>query len=443
MKPFRIFFRNRMAYFLPFSFIVLPILLWFGIVSVANLNADDGANSVYTISVHSDGVWDIQGNNCKPHTTEHGNGFLMNCPAWTVTPTEISTWTPTNTPTLLPTFTMTPTDTPTPSVTPPASPTNTSSPTMTVTVTPSSTTTPTPKSTLVPSTNLLCAWLRGTTWNATWSDYPWDTRPADQFELEMGRKMNCAHWGQAWNRGGILQPFYPTDFNHANSRSYMPMLDWSTTLAGGGLVQPNFKLSYITGGAYDTYLTKWATDAKTWGKPFLLRLDWEMNGDWFVWSEKVNGNQAGDFVKMWRHIKDIFTKVGASNVKFVWCPNTVYSTAIPLDGLYPGDAYVDYVCADTYNYGGTNWRTFQQVYGTTYSELQRVAPTKPILLGEIGSTESGGNKAQWITQMFTDLPLLYPKTVGVLWFNWNDGHDWATNTSPESRDSFGRGARGW
>ena len=65
-------------------------------------------------------------------------------------------------------------------------------------------------------------------------------------------------------------------------------------------------------GKYDSYIPQnVAEDARDWGHPFFLRFDWEMNGNWFPWSEGVNGNQSGEFVAAWRHVHDIFTSVGA------------------------------------------------------------------------------------------------------------------------------------
>ena len=60
-------------------------------------------------------------------------------------------------------------------------------------------------------------------------------------------------------------------------------------------------------GAWTKTFTKFATDAKTWGHPFFMRMDHEMNGKWYPWSEQVNGNQPGGYVRMWRHVHDIFT----------------------------------------------------------------------------------------------------------------------------------------
>ena len=68
------------------------------------------------------------------------------------------------------------------------------------------------------------------------------------------------------------------------------------------------------------------------GHPFFLRWGHEMNSDRFPWSEDANGNRRGEFVQAWRHIHDIFTSVGASNVSWVWCPN-VESARFDLAGV--------------------------------------------------------------------------------------------------------------
>jgi beta-mannanase len=335
--------------------------------------------------------------------------------------------------------------------TPSPSPTNTATftPTETQTPTPTETETSTATPTATREANLLCAYLKGTTYNTSWADYPWDTRTADQFEADSGRKMNCAHWGQAWMRSGVYQPFYKNDYQRAHDRGYIPMVDVSTYDSRAGSNQPNFRLANIAAGAHDSYLKKWASDAAAYGKPILYRLDWEMNGTWYTWSERNNGNAAGDYVKMWRHVHDVFRIAGASNVRFVWCPNAIYTGSIPLDGLYPGDAYVDYTCADIYNWGKSpvkpnTWKTFETAFGPTYAELQRIAPSKLIIIGETASSEFGGDKAQWIRDMFAVLPSKFPQVRGVMWFQWNaEGMDWPTNTSASALEAFKAAVSGW
>jgi beta-mannanase len=120
----------------------------------------------------------------------------------------------------------------------------------------------------------------------------------------------------------------------------------------GTETQPAYQLADIIAGTYDSYITGWATAAAAWGKPCYLRFAHEMNGNWYPWAEAVNGNTAGQYATAWQHVRDIFTAAGATNVKWIWAPNVLYSGSTALAGLYPGDSYVDVVGVDGYNYQG-------------------------------------------------------------------------------------------
>src|SRR6266568_3348471 len=138
------------------------------------------------------------------------------------------------------------------------------------------------------------------------------------------------------------------------------------------------------------------------GDTHSLRFDWEMNGWWqFPWAtaldptsgNAINSNTPQDYVNAWRHVHDIFTKVGATNVSWVWCPNISSNGTIPLSQLYPGNTYEDWVCLDGYNKDPNTWQTFAQVYSgssyngnhNSYAEITSVAPSKPLMIGESAS----------------------------------------------------------
>jgi beta-mannanase len=175
-----------------------------------------------------------------------------------------------------------------------------------------------------------------------------------------------------------------------------------------------------------------------------MRFDHEMNGWWqFPWSEQVNGNQPGDYVKAWKHVHDIFTQAGATNVTWVWAPNIIGPNTTPLASLYPGDTYVDWLAMDGYNWGSDHsnvWQSFSQVFAPTYSALTQLAPGKPIMLAETASSENGGSKAAWITDaMQTQLPANFPMIKALVWFNWNAGDStlsWPINSSQSALDAF-------
>ncbi len=253
--------------------------------------------------------------------------------------------------------------------------------------------------------------------------------PYDTFEQRARKKMAILHWGQPWIMNGLFQNFPTSYFDNVRNHGSLPLLDWSSWALGGGAVQPGFRLSTITASAYDAYIQQWARDAGQWGHPFFLRFDWEMNGNWqFPWSEQLNGNQAGDYLRAWRHVHDLFAQAGASNVTWVWCPNISGSTTLPMASLYPGDSYVDWTCLDGYNKYDA-WLGFNTVFtgsGITwlynsYQEILAVAPAKPIMIGETASVEAGdggAKKARWITDTFlTQLPQNFPQVKAIVWFN--------------------------
>jgi hypothetical protein len=231
-------------------------------------------------------------------------------------------------------------------------------------------------------------------------------------------------------------------FNSIRDHGSIPFFSWASDSLPLTLSEPDFQLRDVTAGTYDGYIKDWAAQARNWGHPFFLRFNWEMNGAWFPWAERANGNQPGDFVKAWRHVHDIFTSVGANNVTWVWCPNVdITNSFTPLAGLYPGDAYVDWTCLDGYNWNDP-WLTFDQLFRSTYTALVgAVAPTKPVLIAETASTESGGAKAAWIDDMLgTQLPTKYPQVKAFMWFEkYDSGMDWPIETSAAAASAFAKG----
>ena len=107
----------------------------------------------------------------------------------------------------------------------------------------------------------------------------------------------------------------------------IPVFSWSSQSIPSSLNEPDFQLSDVIAGTYDSYIREFAEAARDWGHPFFLRFNWEMNGNWFPWSEGVNGNQPGEFVAAWRHVHDIFTAVGADNVDLGLVPERRPRTA--------------------------------------------------------------------------------------------------------------------
>ena len=168
-------------------------------------------------------------------------------------------------------------------------------------------------------------------------------RSVSAFERQAGKGVSIIHFGQPWYTNGVPQPFYPQPLEAVRQHGAIPLVDWGSWDNHGAKYQPAFSLERIIDGSLDWYIRRWATGARDWGHPFFLRFDHEMNGDWFTWSEGVDGNTAGQFVAAWRHVHRVFDSVGASNVTWVWSPIIEYSEHTPLAEMYPGGAYVDWI----------------------------------------------------------------------------------------------------
>jgi len=238
-----------------------------------------------------------------------------------------------------------------------------------------------------------------------------------------------------------------SDFNSAaagavRARGAQPMITWEPwDPSSGSATQPAYSLGSIIAGNYDAYITRWATEVKTWGQPLWLRFAHEMNGNWYPWAEGVNGNSPGQYVAAWRHVHDIFQAKGVTNVTWVWNPNVIMGSTPSLASLYPGDAYVNWVGADGYNWGTTrswsSWQSFDSVFGPTLSALQQIS-TRPIVIGETASTEVGGDKAAWVNQFFGSLAA-QPRIKAFVWFNLNKETDWRIESSSAAKAAFAAG----
>jgi hypothetical protein len=270
-----------------------------------------------------------------------------------------------------------------------------------------------------------------------------DIATLERYNAEIGKPMSVVLWYQSWVQGGQRQPFPTAQMEAVREHGAIPVLAWQPEEYPGTASEPQFSLASIAGGAWDDYIRTYAAAAKAWGHPFFMRFASEMNGNWAPWSEWTNGNAAGQFVKAWRHVHDVFKAEGATNATWVWCPNVENGPTIPLAELYPGNAYVDWAGMDGYNFasaiGGTPWWSFARVFQATYRDLLALIPASmPIMIGETGSIETGGSKPQWITDALTvQLPAHFPQVKALIWFDTVDGAiDLRVETSPQSLAAF-------
>jgi len=288
---------------------------------------------------------------------------------------------------------------------------------------------------------------------------PFNWATFDATSSKVGVSPNMVGYFSGWD-----ETFRANAVTRSWQQGRMPMMTWESRPidAGNDTVNaPAYSLPNIIRGDFDSYLHQYAKDIVATGLPLAIRLDHEMNGVWYPWSEtdgqgnSINGNSAGDYVKMWRHVHDVFQQEGANNlVVWVWAPNIVNNLPAThkapgyLESLYPGDAYVDWVGLSGYlrpPYKPDNDFSFDYTFKASLNELRSIT-SKPIILAEVGASETEGHKAAWITSFFQ--ALAKPENddiIGFSWFNlavtsYVEGvratNDWRIDSRADSLSAF-------
>jgi hypothetical protein len=194
----------------------------------------------------------------------------------------------------------------------------------------------------------------------------------------------------------------------------------------------------ITSGAQDKQIRAWARMLQAVRRPLFLRPWWEMNTDWFRWGVDAAGpGGPGLYVSAWRHMHQLFRQEGARNVVWVWSPNVTDAgsgaTRHHWSDYYPGDAYVDWVGIDGYNWGGAHWRSFASRFGGRYSVYAEYARRKPIMIAEYGSAETGGDKGAWYRAAARVIPRRFPSIAAlVAWDSSDPRANFRIDSSPSA-----------
>jgi membrane-bound metal-dependent hydrolase YbcI (DUF457 family) len=252
----------------------------------------------------------------------------------------------------------------------------------------------------------------------------------DRYVEQVGRRPAIVGAYKRWD----VKPFNPPELRAISTRGAIPMISWEPWNSN----DQGYRLSAIAKGRYDPYIRRSAQAAKAWGGPILLRFGQEMNGSWATWERGVDGTTGPHFVAAWRHIVRVFRRVGADNVKWVWCPY-VDNGKLPFMPFYPGGRWVDWVALDGFDWGAPiAWQSFSEIFDRSYRKLARLT-SKPIMIAEVGANEAGGSKARWLRRTLgRQLPRLR-RVRAVVWFSATDGADFRVDSSPSALAAFRRG----
>ncbi|MFL6069692.1 MAG: glycoside hydrolase family 26 protein [Actinomycetes bacterium] len=276
---------------------------------------------------------------------------------------------------------------------------------------------------------------------------PFDMSELDLVSSRIGKRPDSVGFFLGWDQG-----FRPDAVTRAWQEGMLPMLTWESLPNLPSAVRTtddsDYEMSKILNGQFDAYIDQFALDIKQLGLPLVIRLDQEMNADYYPWSDTMSYNERGEYVQMWRYVVDRFRAIGADKyVIWHWTPNRVDD--IPqkqIASFYPGDDYVDWVGIDGYWRNKSRAYDFAVTYGRTLA-LLRALTDKPIFFGEVGATEAGGHKVAWINSFFAALPM-NPDIIGFAWFNLTVAigsgsstvsNDWRINSTDSAAAAFAAG----
>jgi len=253
-------------------------------------------------------------------------------------------------------------------------------------------------------------------------------------------------WFDSWATGNA---FNTADARTLWNQGVMMHYTWEPWNPALSVSDPNqIHLQDIVNGTWDTYIRARGAEFAAVGAPIMVRWGHEFNGNWYPWAIANNGGNPALYISAYRRVHDLVVAAGATNVQWVWCfndsptPNTSYNDPAQ---SYPGDTYVDWLAIDGYNWAwprpGTRTATtgpgFDAKFASPYAKARSIAPKRPVMIAEVGSSEDGGNKAQWINDMSTALQSgRYPDLKNIVYFDQDKEELWSGTSSTAVKTAF-------
>ena len=274
----------------------------------------------------------------------------------------------------------------------------------------------------------------------------WKMDQVRAMEAWQGKRHAVVNLFTDWcNRSKNIDNLFKQQLPNIWASGNVPVVSWEPYLCSPSATPANVA-ARAAGGEYDAYLNTWADRMKAFisgpdgslgtadDRRVYIRLAHEMNGNWYPWSAATGSNSTAHYVLMWQRVRGVFWQKGltSSSVQWIWAVNHEDVGPVTAESYFPGDAYVDWIGIDGYNWGASQswsaWRTPQEVFGTMTARL-RALTALPLALTETASTTARAGtvdvagKSAWITQFFDYAPASGARMV--IWFNEDKEADWA------------------
>ncbi len=228
-----------------------------------------------------------------------------------------------------------------------------------------------------------------------------------QFSRLIGHRPQLADYYSSW-----WEPFQSAFARAAHANNAVPMVQ----------IEPSgISLAAIAAGQYDAYLASYARAVRSYGQPVILSFGHEMNANWYSWGYQHTPPEV--FVAAWRHIHNLFSAQGASNVTWLWTVNVVGGPQVrAISPWWPGHAYVTWIGIDGHYFKPSN--RFADLFGATLGQIRHLSRA-PVLIAESGIGPHVGIAK--ITDLFAGAQA--HRLLGVVWFDVQ-GHNLRIENDP-------------
>jgi hypothetical protein len=276
----------------------------------------------------------------------------------------------------------------------------------------------------------------------------WDMGQVRAMEAWQGKRHAAVLLFTDWcNRTKTLDNLFKQQLPNIWASGNVPVITWEPYLCSPAAT-PSDVVVRAARGDYDAYLDAWADRMKAFlsgpdgrlgtndDRRAYIRLAHEMNGNWYPWSAARGGSTPVDYKAMWQHVRKAFDDrgIGSRTVQWIWAVNHEDVGAFKAESYYPGDAQVDWIGIDAYNWGSSqswsSWRTPAEIFSPMLQRL-RTFTAKPLALTETASsTAMPGRvdvaaKSLWITDLFGYAAAYTTDARMIVWFNEDKETDWA------------------
>ncbi|WP_149179103.1 glycosyl hydrolase [Streptomyces sp. TRM49041] len=259
------------------------------------------------------------------------------------------------------------------------------------------------------------------------------------FEKKIGRRLDLVYNYHDMSKTPLDGELLTPDEQELG-RDRLLMLAWESTVwtepHHADWTETQLGWKNIASGRYDRdIIDPQARRIKAYGKRVFLSFDQETD-----FRIKEGAGTPEEFVAAWRHLHDRFRQLGVDNVVWVWTVSGYLGHAEQMKRLYPGDAYVDWIGMDQYNYylchNSTNWLDFDRSQRPSYDWLRaNISADKPLMLAEFATApdpERPQRQRDWYAAIPDVVPEL-PKVRALV--HWNrpvpgKGCDLTVNEGP-------------